>query len=332
MKNIIDILFRRHVERNRSTLLFIILLMLCTTIQSQTDEPYTGEPKNDSLNWKSQYKKGIKYQIKTSTGQSYTGWVIDETRLEITIEDRAKDVKYILYKSEIVSGEAISTRQSLEEDLLGDNEHAHTYLFAGSSYQFERTKIYTNYHWFALENINIGISKNWAISVSTLFFLPVSIGTKFSYAISDKTAVGGSACAFGNVFDQEGNAFWGYAALARITSGSSNKNVSASAGLISLNERVFSNAPNQSLTFSNSPFANLAYGNRFAKKWGMAAEGWYFPKSNSAIAGAGLKFIQNDNKCWILGCYVFLNNLSAATNFNLGKTVPLPYIGLSQGF
>lgn len=297
-----------------------------TVIVKPDSSAYT----KDSLGFKPQYRRGIKYYVKTTMGTDYTGFILKETRDILTIEDRTTHEVTELRKDAIVSVRIFSDRQSFLTDITGENRYANNYLFATSAFTFKKEHVGFNCHWLFLENLEYAFTDNWAVTMSSITFYPMSLGIKCAYKLDEMNYIGGNVFTMGNVLGQSDMFLWGYGAYAKLTHGTSNQNFTLSGGALGLNSGFFYTRPTS--LFVNLPFASLAYCNRVSQKMVVNLEGWYFPELRSAFAGAGIKLVNNEERCWSFGCYGLINNFNTSSiNVNV-KTIPIPYVSLSQNF
>ena len=210
------------------------------------------------------------------------------------------------------------------------NVHAKNYMFLSSAFLFEEGKAIANSHWLLLENINYAFTENWAITLNTLAFYPITLGVNCAFQLSDDNYVGGSVFAIGDI-TSGGNStpLFGYGLHGKFTHGGSNKNITLSGGIIGLNADLFYSSRNN--VFVNTAFVSAAYCTRFKKNVVLNIEGWYLPELQSGLGGFGFKFIGNEYTCWTVGCYALLNNSDNTLRVNL-KAVPVPYFGVSRVF
>lgn len=289
--------------------------------------PFFAQENADSANFIPKYRKGLKYEIKT-TQNILHGFLVRETYNSVVMEEKRGEQTYEILKNSIISMRPVSDRRVLKEDLLGSNYHAHTYLFSASSIVFDEPLSYVNYQWLLIENINYGLTQNWSVTVNTLFLYPVSLGVKCNYEISPNTYAGGNVFVVGNVSDRVSPAlFFGYGASARITRGTENNNFSFSGGVVGLNPDLFQ-LPNGA-GFINLPYGSFAFANRFHQRWSFCLEAWMFPFANTGLAGGGFKFLKSDATSWTFGCYTYVNTANNQITPNL-RALPIPYIGFTS--
>ena len=301
---------------------YIFLLFLFSTAAH-------AQSPGDSATFEPQYKRGINYTLKTRNGEIFSGFVKNETKDYVTLENRITHETIELKKSEIIRINHAKDYDSSVE-LLGENPHAKSYMFLSSAFEFEENKASTNSHWLLLENIDYAFTDNWAISLNTLAFYPVTIGIKCAYQISDNNYLGANIFGIGDITSGSSSSLlFGYGAQAKFTKGSSNKNITLSGGVLGLNAELFYVSP-------GSPFVNLvflsgAYCKRFSKNVAFNLEGWYLPEVKTGLGGIGFKFIGDETTCWTVGCYALTNNYDNSLKLNL-KTLPIPYFGVSRKF
>ena len=282
----------------------------------------------DSTAFKPQFKHGINYTVKTRGGEMFTGFVKDETKDFVVFENRMTRETVELRKTEIIR---ISQPQGrdLTNEIMGENLHAKNYLFLSTAFLHEEGKASTNSHWLLLETIDYAFSDNWAISLNTLAFYPITLGVKFCYQLNDDNYIGANVFGVGDITSGSGSLLFGYGAQGKFTKGSSNKNFTLSGGVLGLSSQLF-------YTSAKNPFVNIAfisgaYCNRFSKRVALNLEGWYLPDLNAGLGGIGFKFIGDEITCWTIGCYTLMNNYDNSLRLNL-KTVPIPYFGVSKRF
>jgi hypothetical protein len=303
------------------------------SLQSGSDSLPAGEKKievarDDPGDFTPQYRRGVMYSISAGFGMIYTGFVVKETETYVVIEDRSTHEIWEVKKAEIKEARVFSSRQSYST-LPAENYHAGNYMFATSAFLFERESITSNYHWFLLENLEYGITENWAVCAGSLAFYPVSLGVKCAFEIDETNYIGGHLFGMGNIAGTD-NLFLGYGGIAKFTRGSSNHNFTLSGGMLGINSDVLYTSP-QPVPFYNLYFSNVSYCTRLNEHVAMNLEGWYFPQAQLGLAGIGIKLVKNEESCWTFGCYGVLNLLNNNVSLNF-KALPIPYLGMSQKF
>lgn len=307
----------------KKLLAFSLLFLTAFVLRAQNDEAGGFAP---------QYKKGVRYVVKTTAGTAHNGYVVNETKEAITLENRNLHEKIDIRKSEILSAKAMPDRKAYENDVLGENKHADCYFFASSALELEPGKIYSRNHWLLLQNADYAITQNWALSTHAIAFYPVSIGVKTGYRVSDRGYVGGSFYTMGNILNSNpGNpSLFGFSLMGRYTQGNTNRNFTAGAGVLALNTALFGQQGTPSVILP-LPFLNLAFCNRFTSNLVFVTEGWYFPQVQTLLGMAGVKLINNENYAWTFGVLSFVNNFDKGIKLNL-SSLPIPYIGINRRF
>ena len=283
----------------------------------------------DSAYFQPRYKRNVNYTVRTRHGDIYSGYVKEETKEFVVFQNRITHETVELRKTEIIRITEAKGRD-LTSEVLGENLHAKNYMLLSSAFIFEKGKVSTNSHWLLLENIDYAITDNWAISLNTLAFYPITLGVKCAYQLNDDNYVGANIFGIANITSGNSSSLlFGYGAQGKFTKGNSNKNFTISGGILGLNSDLF-------YTTSTGPFVNLgfisaAYCNRFSKKVALNLEGWYLPATSAGLAGFGFKFVDDEVTCWTLGCFALLNSYDNTVKLNL-KTLPIPYFGVSKKF
>jgi hypothetical protein len=294
-----------------------ILLIISAAIHAQQDSTYFI-PK---------YKKGRVYTVVTSVGTKYSGFLRDETKDYIVIEERKTGTTHELRKDQIVSMRAESDSR-VYKSLLGEYYFADNYMLSGSSIMYDKPDISTRYHWFFLDNINIKIDKHWDVSVNTLAIYPTSLGFRYACQLAPDTYLGFSGSFVGNVSHQYvSNYFLGYIGAARISRGNPDRHFSISAGILGVNSEILN--MQTKYQFVNIPFGSLAVSQRMSENWTLCGEGFYFPQVQAGFAGIGAKLTNGEHTAWTFGCYTYVSLLN--NQFRAGqKIVPIPYISYAS--
>jgi hypothetical protein len=267
------------------------------------------------------------YNIVTTVGTKYTGFLTDETKDYVVIEDKKHGQTHELRKDQLVLMRAVSDGK-VYESLLSEYAFADNYMLSGSSVMYDKPDVSIRYHWFAIDNINFKVNRHWDISVNSIAIYPTSLGFRYACQIAPDTYLGFSGSFVGNISHRYvSNYFLGYGGLARISRGNPNHNVSVSAGLLGINSEIL-NMRTKDL-FVNIPFGSLAVSERLGEKWTLCGEGFYFPQIQAGFAGVGVRFAQHQYTAWTFGCYTYVSLLN--NQFRAGqKIVPIPYIGYAS--
>jgi len=292
---------------------------------------FSAQKSTDSLSFAPEYKQNKKYIFKTNYGSVFVGYVVKETKNNITIEKNNPHEFINLKKSEIDNVKKYSNSKKIKsEDADGVEveQPTNNYLFASSAFLFQKQKITTSSHYFLIEKIDYAFSKNWAVTSTCFGILPISLGFKCVYQINKKNYLGFNAeYSFGTLFSNTtGNSVMGYVSSFKYSSGNIDNNFTLSAGLAGLRSDGFIKNTNSS--FSNLAYVNAAYFTKFITRFAFTAETWYFPEVNTGLIGLGIKSINNQSITWTYGCFVFTNSMSNI----LETTTPLPYIGILRIF
>jgi hypothetical protein len=297
--------------------LAVILFIISAAIHAQQDSSYFI-PK---------YRKGLMYTVVTRVGTKYTGFLRDETKDYVVIEDKKDGQTHELRKDQIVSMRAESDSH-VYKSLLSEYYFADNYMFSGSSIMYDKPDISLRYHWFFLDNINVKINRHWDISVNSIAIYPTSLGFKYACEIAPDTYFGFTGSLVGNVSHYYvSNYILGYYGAARISSGNPNRHFSISAGLLGVNNELLGMQTKDQ--FVNIPFGSIAVSERMGEKWTLCGEGFYFPQVQAGFAGAGVKFTHDRHTAWTFGCYTYVSLLN--NQFSPGqKVVPIPYIGYAS--
>lgn len=285
---------------------------------------------NDST-FKPLYLKDVNYVVTTKIDIKYIGFIDEETEYSITLINRNTNVKTQIFKSEIKTIKPLSTikRGSKSVEFYEPNDHCDYYILAPSGFLYEPQTVTTTYHWGAIENFNIPLNENVAITANALFIYPYSLGIKCAFKVSENGYLGGNIFGMGNILGQKpSDYFLGYGAKINFTQGTTNNNFTLAGGVLGLNGTIFTNTTQDYL---NLYYANFGYCSRISNMLTINGEVWYFPESQTAFGGLGLKLVNDKESSWTFGCYTILNNFNNSFKLNL-KTILIPYIGYSQSF
>jgi hypothetical protein len=284
----------------------------------------------DTLYFEPQYRHGIRYIITSTAGEEYVGFVKEETAHAVVLENRQTHEATTINRNAISSARVFSDR-AYADRIMGENNHANSYLLTPSAFPFEEGCVTSRSHWLIIENFDYAITDNWAIDVGAVTFYPVSIGVKCAYKVGPGQYLGGNIFGLGNITGNKtaNKLMMGYGGAARFTTGTSNKNITFAAGVLGLSSDIFhiAGAPG----YMNTTFGSFSFCNRFSRKAALNIECWYLPETRSGLGGIGVKFVEDQSTCWTLGCFTFLNASENALKINL-KTIPIPYFGLSRKF
>jgi len=292
---------------------------------------FSAQKSTDSLSFAPEYKQNKKYIFKTNYGSVFVGYVVKETKDNITIEKNNPHEFINLKKSEIDNVKKYSNSKKIkseEADGVEVEQPTNNYLFASSAFLFQKQRITTSSHYFLIEKIDYAFNKNWAATSTCFGILPISLGFKCVYQLNKKNYLGFNAeYSFGSLFSNtSGNSVMGYVSSFKYSNGNIDNNFTLSAGLAGLRSDGF--IKNTNSLFSNLAYVNAAYFKKFITRFAFTAETWYFPEVNTGLLGLGIKSINNQGITWTYGCFVFTNSISNV----LETTTPLPYIGILRIF
>jgi hypothetical protein len=293
------------------------LLAISVAIYAQEDSSYFV-PK---------YRKGLMYTVVTTVGTKYTGFLIDETKDYVVIENKKDGQTHELRKDQIVSIRSESDSR-VYKSLLSEYYFADNYMLSGSSVMYDKPDISIRYHWFFLDNVNFKVNRHWDISVNSIAIYPTSLGFRYACQIAPDTYFGFGGSFVGNISHKYvSNYFMGYGGLARISRGNANHHVSLSAGFLGINNEILNMKTKD--PFVNIPFGSFAVSERMGENWTLCGEGFYFPQVQAGFAGAGVKFAHDQYTAWTFGCYTYVSLWN--NQFRAGqKIVPIPYIGYAS--
>lgn len=292
---------------------------------------FSAQKSTDSLLVAPEYKQNKKYIFKTNYGSVFVGYVVKETKDNITIEKNNPHEFINLKKSEIDNVKKYSNSKKIkseEADGVEVEKPTNNYLFASTAFLFQKQKITTSSHYFLIEKIDYAFNKNWAATSTCFGILPISLGFKCVYQLNKKNYLGFNAeYSFGSLFSNtSGNSVMGYVSSFKYSNGNIDNNFTLSAGLAGLRSDGF--IKNTNSLFSNLAYVNAAYFKKFITRFAFTAETWYFPEVNTGLLGLGIKSNNNQGITWTYGCFVFTNSISNV----LETTTPLPYIGILRVF
>ena len=166
---------------------------------------FSAQKSTDSLSFAPEYKQNKKYIFKTNYGSVFVGYVVKETKDNITIEKNNPHEFINLKKSEIDNVKKYSKSKKIKsEDVDGIDgvvgfdgveleQPTNNYLFVSSAFLFQKDKITTSSHYFLIEKIDYAFNKNWAATSTCFGILPISLGFKCVYQLNKKNYLGFNA-------------------------------------------------------------------------------------------------------------------------------------------
>jgi len=276
------------------------------------------------------FRLGVLYKITTQDEMIYTGFVRQETKSTVTVEDFKSKQYDVIRKAEIHTYKKVSDSQAYDDIMLGEFDFKRTYLFASSCFLFNESQIYGSNQYLLFDNLDYAFSENVAVSSSAFLFFPLSFGIKTAFAVKDNFYLGSHAFLVGDLYGLTDNyqPIWGWGAFFKATMGSSNRHISLNAGWLGVNTLLFNPLPGR--TFDKIPFVSFGAAKRFSTRIAVSGETYFMPLHNMATAGAALKFVALENLCIGLGgIYLFnpeLFRTSSSSNFLI------PFIGIERTF
>lgn len=297
-------------------LLLILCLLFSGALRAQ-----------DSL-W---FHTGMIYAIKTSDDITYSGIVSNEDTKFVTIQEIKTREKTELRKTAIVSYARINDRDAYEEIILGKFIFARQAIFTNAAFLFDPDELHGNNQWLLLDHIDYPLNENVAISSSAFAIFPLSVGIRTHFEVKKKVYLGAHAFVIGDLFNlaSEVSPLWGWGTVLKATTGTSNRHITATAGLVGINNALIG-LSGTSRPFSMLPYIGLSGGKRFTPKVALTAEAIYLPTARSFVTGSALKFVVADNLCIGLGAFGLVNQNN--TYFQLDRSTLLPYLSFERKF
>ena len=278
-------------------------------------------------------ERGFDYRIELNTGETVIGFVVSLNDEWITIEKRPTLKRTEIRRSTIRSAEKISPRESVAEDVFGENPHAESYMLGSSALPFNPEELSGNAHWFLLNQSQYTFNEHLALEATSLIFYPFGLGLKCNFSVDDLNHLGASVNGFVDFAGTDQNNWaLGFAAFGRFTHGSSNRNFTIGGGLLGANQQMFGNyAPGK--TVIAIPVLTAGFCNRFAERWSVVLEGHVLPDEGLMIGGAGFKFLRDKTSCWTFGCYgIMMETYNPLLRVFGRRTIPLPYFSYARKF
>lgn len=234
----------------------------------------------------------IVYVFTLANKNEVIGTIIKEEPRETTI--KSQDGRILIIPSyEILSRKPISQATKVNGKVVFKNPHPSRYFFGPSALPMEKGELYVNSVYFLTAQVQYGFSENLSVGFTTSFLIsPVALTAKYSIKLDNNNyfALGGMGGTFSWIAPDE---YWGLA-FASYTLGSSESNISASAGVLQ-----------STLTSSASPMINLGAHKRLGKHLSFMGEFYYIPELETTITGPFLRMYFNKTSCWDLGLLFF---------------------------
>lgn len=276
------------------------------------------------------FRLGVLYKITTRDEINYTGFIRQETKSTVTIEQFRSRENEVLNKSEILAYKKVSDSQAYDDIILGEFEFKRNYLFASSSFLFNESEIYGSNQYLIFDNLDYAFSENVAVSSSAFLFFPLSFGIKTAFEVRDNFFLGSHVFVVGDIygFNDNINPIWGWGAFFKATIGSSNRNASINAGWLGINALLFN--PVATRTFDKIPFVSFAAAKRYSPRIAVSGETYFMPLHQMATAGLSVKLVALENLCIGLGGIYIFNPYALQTNTT--DNLLLPFLGIERTF
>ncbi len=277
-----------------------------------------------------EYQKEKFYQINTVYGTIYRGPVVEETKHSIIILNKKTNGKIALNKYEIKDHKLITTKDLFNGLKFDDGYYSNNYMLTENALPFKKGGLNATAHYFLVDNINYSFNENFGISTNVFVFLPVSIGLKCSFKISEDIYAGGNAYIYGTPSD-EGfmSPFMG--ASGRVTKGNDEQNFSLGGGIIFARVTDSLQLASRTTKYDQAYYFSFSYSNRFSKHAALSIESILFPQVNLNMTGASIKWIRDPSDQWNFGCYaLYIGDFKALTSN--ARFVPIPYLSYSVFF
>lgn len=278
------------------------------------------------------FDKGKFYLITTVYGSNYRGPVIEETPNSIIIVNKKTNTKHNIYKSDIKDANPISASKAYSASKFDDDYYANFYLMTENALPFEKNGLNSTAHYFVFDNINYSFNEHFAISTNIMVFLPVSIGVKCSFKLSEDVYFGGNAYIFGmpnsNMNSYICPLFGG---AARVTKGTNTENFTLGGGVMAFKITDSLQLAQRTSLYQPAYYVSFAYSNHFSKHLAFNLENILFPQVNLNMTGVSLKWLRDPTDHWNFGCYgLYIGKLTQLNTKS--KVLPIPYVSYSTFF
>jgi hypothetical protein len=278
------------------------------------------------------FEKGLHYNISTVYGTYYRGPVIEETKNAITILNKKTNTKIELAKYNIKEARPISASKNYTVAKFDDDYYTNFYLMTENALPFEKQGLNSTAHYFLIDNINYSFNENWGVSANIFVFLPVSIGIKCSFKISENTYFGGNVYGYGTP-NGELSSFISplFGGAARVTRGDRTENFTLGVGLMGFRITDSLQLSQRTSKYQPAYYVTFAYANRLSKHLALNIENILFPQVNLNMTGLSLKWIRDVSDHWNFGCYgLYIGKFSQLNTKS--QVIPIPYISYSTFF
>lgn len=281
------------------------------------------------------YDKNLYYTISTIYGVNYTGPIAEETKNEIVIINRKTNTKHAVLKTDIKASKSISARELYKVPKFDDGYYSNLHIMTQNALPFRRDGVSATAHYFAYNNICYAFNENIAITTNILVFLPVSIGLKSSFKLSEDLYMGANAFVFGLPNE---NSYYSplFGCGLKLTKGTDESNFTLGAGAAAFRITDSTQLIYRTSKYQPVYYLSFGYSSRFSARFAFSIESILFPQASIGtysqaslnMTGAAIKWLRNTEDHWTFGCYgLFLGKL---TQLNTKSTIlPIPYVGYS---
>jgi len=277
------------------------------------------------------FHPGMIYAIKSVDEVTYSGIIRNEDGKFVTIQDIKSREKVELRKTAIASYARVNDRDAYEEIILGRFIFGRQAIFTNAAFLFDPDEMHGNNQWILLDHVDYPLNENVAISSSAFAIFPMSVGVRTHFQLKKKFYLGGHAYVVGDLFNlqREISLLWGWGAVLKATTGTSNRSLTFTGGIIGINNDLLG-ISGVHRPFVTLPYLGLSGIKRFTPKVAATAEALYLPTAKSFVTSSALKLVVADNMCIALGAFGLVNQTNSY--FKLDRSTLLPYIGLERKF
>lgn len=218
----------------------------------------------------------VLYQIRTTDGNEFVGFIIDETEQELILRTDSFGNLRIL-KANIVRMRVVESSKVKQGVLWADNPQSTRYFWTPNGYGLEKGEAYYQNIWVLYNQVSVGITQNFSLSAGMVpLFLfgggstPFWLVPKFSIPLeADKINM--SAGAFiGTVLGEDVGKFG--IAFSTITFGSRDHNVNFGLGWGFAGD-----------SWAQSPIVNLGFMARTGPKGYFISENYFFRADDTSL-------------------------------------------------
>lgn len=307
-------------------LICFLYLLLASPLTSQDTIPDVFIP---------QYSKTSYYTISTGYGMNYTGQILEETKNEIVILNKKTNTKHTVQKYDIKQSKIINAKELYKVPRFDDGYYANVYIMTQNALPFKREGVSATAHYFLYNNVSYAFNENVAVSANIFIFLPVSVGLKTSFKISDDLHFGANAFVYG-LPDENSYYMPLFGGGVKLTKGNDETNFTLGAGAAAFRITDSIQLINRTTKYQPVYYLSFGYSNRFSARFAFNVESILFPQASVGtysqaslnMTGVAIKWLRNFDDHWTFGCYgLFLGKISQITTRS--TVIPIPYVGYS---